>query len=201
MKPATSNRWLPKSAPRWSAAAIEWELFIVDDGSTDGSWEELSAATADSRVRGIRLEQRLGKSAALVAGFQLCSAAQIVMLDGDGQDDPGEISKMVALLASTAADQGNRADLVNGWKTPRLDPWHKTFPSWVFNLLVGWLTGLKLHDHNCGLKAFRREVIEAIVLQDNFHRFIPVLAAAQGFRVVEMPVHHRPRTRARLNTA
>ena len=178
-----------------SAAAIEWELFIVDDGSTDGSWEELSAATADSRVRGIRLEQRLGKSAALVAGFQICSAAQIVMLDGDGQDDPGEIPKMVALLASTAADQGNRADLVNGWKTPRLDPWHKTFPSWVFNLLVGWLTGLKLHDHNCGLKAFRREVIEAIVLQDNFHRFIPVLAAAQGFRVVEMPVHHRPRTR------
>ena len=170
------------------AAGIEWELFIVDDGSQDGSWSEIQAAAAtDRRVVGIRLEHGRGKSAALAAGFAACRGTKIVMLDGDGQDDPAEIPRMLALLGSV--------DLVNGWKTPRLDPWHKTLPSRVFNLLVGWLTGLRLHDHNCGLKAFRSEVARAVLLTDDMHRFIPVLAAAQGFRVREVPVHHRPRTR------
>ena len=170
-------------------AGLAWELFLVDDGSTDGSWAEIEGlAAADPRTRGIRLKHGQGKSAALAAGFAGCRADRIVMLDGDGQDDPAEIPRMLALLG------GGRADFVNGWKTPRLDPWHKTMPSRVFNWLVGLMTGLWLHDHNCGLKAFRRDVIQRLDLTEGMHRFLPVLAAAEGFRIVEVPVHHRPRT-------
>ena len=173
------------------AAGLTWELFLVDDGSADGSWAEIEAlAVADTRVHGIRLERGQGKSAALAAGFACCRGDRIVMLDGDGQDDPVEIPRMLGLLAG----DGSRADLVNGWKTPRLDPWHKTMPSRVFNWLVGLFTGLWLHDHNCGLKAFRRDVMSRLEMTEGMHRFIPVLAAAEGFRVMEVPVHHRPRT-------
>jgi glycosyltransferase involved in cell wall biosynthesis len=175
-------------------AGLTWQLFIVDDGSTDGSWTEIEATTRDARVEGIRLDGPRGKSTALAAGFRRTSGAIVVMLDGDGQDDPAEIPRMVRLL--TGEEPGlPTADLVNGWKTPRLDPWHKTFPSRVFNLMVGWLTGLHLHDHNCGLKAMRAEVAGSLSLFDDLHRFIPVMAAARGFRVVEVPVRHRPRIR------
>ena len=189
------------------AAGISWELFLVDDGSTDGSWAEISGLAAaetntdtEIRIHGIRLDHGRGKSAALTAGFAACRGEWIVMLDGDGQDDPQEIPRMLGLLAGSdrgaRGDRGDHGvDLVNGWKTPRLDPWHKTMPSRVFNWLVGLLTGLKLHDHNCGLKAFRSDVIRRLKLTEGMHRFIPVLAAAEGFRVVEVPVHHRPRTR------
>ncbi|MEI6241234.1 MAG: glycosyltransferase family 2 protein [Planctomycetia bacterium] len=172
-----------------------WELFVVDDGSGDASWSEIeAAAAADPRVAGIRHPTGCGKSAALTAGFARCRGRFIVMLDGDGQDDPAEIPPMIARLER---DGRPRADLVNGWKTPRLDPWHKTLPSRVFNALVGAFTGLHLHDHNCGLKAFRREVVEGLPLDTGMHRFIPVLAAARGFRAVEMPVHHRRRRHGR----
>lgn len=175
------------------AAGRSWELFVVDDGSADASWAEIAAA-ADPRVTGVRQPVGRGKSAALAAGFSRCAGRFIAMLDGDGQDNPAEIP---AMLARLEAEGRPRADLVNGWKTPRRDPWHKTLPSRVFNALVGGLTGLHLHDHNCGLKVFRREVAEALVLDEGMHRFIPVLAAAQGFRAVEMPVHHRPRRHGR----
>jgi hypothetical protein len=172
------------------AGPAAWELFLVDDGSTDASWREIGLLEReDPRVRGIRLERGLGKSAALAAGFAACRGGRIVMLDGDGQDDPAEIPRMLALL-----DDG-RNDLVNGWKTPRLDPWHKTIPSRVFNRLVGLATGLDLHDHNCGLKAFRAAVARDLPLEPGMHRFIPVFAAAAGHQVVELPVHHRPRVR------
>lgn len=177
------------------AAGRRWELFVVDDGSADASWAEIGAAAADDpRVTGVRQPAGLGKSAALAAGFARCRGPFVVMLDGDGQDDPAEIP---AMLARLEAEGPPRVDLVNGWKTPRRDPWHKTLPSRVFNALVGGLTGLHLHDHNCGLKAFRREVAEALSLDEGMHRFIPVLAAAHGFRAVEKPVHHRPRRRGR----
>jgi len=172
------------------AAGVSWELFLVDDGSADASWEEIAGLErADPRVRGIRLDRGRGKSAALAVGFAACRGGSIVMLDGDGQDDPAEIPGMLALL------EDGRNDLVNGWKTPRLDPWHKTMPSRVFNWLVGACTGLRLHDHNCGLKAFRAAVVRDLALDTGMHRFIPVLAAAAGHQVVELPVHHRPRVR------
>jgi len=183
-------------------AGLPWELFLVDDGSTDGSGAEIETLEAtDLRVHGIRFERGQGKSAALAAGFARCRADRIVMLDGDGQDDPAEIPRMLSLLSKDGSETGGgsaveagRADFVNGWKTPRLDPWHKTMPSRVFNWLVGLFTGLWLHDHNCGLKAFRRDVMRRLELTEGMHRFLPVLAAAEGFRVVELPVHHRPRT-------
>ena len=173
-------------------AELSWELLFVDDGSTDASWAEISTAAAeDGRVQGIRHDRGRGKSAALMAGFARCRGEAVAMLDGDGQDDPAEIPRMLQLLSP---GPGGVA-LVNGWKTPRLDPWHKTLPSQVFNRLVGWVTGLKLHDHNCGLKVFRGDTARQLVLEHDMHRFIPTLVSMAGHRVIEMPVHHRPRLR------
>ena len=178
------------------AAGLTWELLVVDDGSSDSTWEEIGIAAADPRVEGIHRGQGAGKSAALMDGFARCRAPRIVMLDGDGQDDPAEIPAMLALLADPTTGRAG-ADVVNGWKTPRLDPWHKTLPSRIFNLLVGWVSGLWLHDHNCGLKVFRAPAARSLELGDDMHRFITVLAAAEGHRVVEKAVHHRPRTLGR----
>ncbi len=176
---------------RLAAAGMAWELCIVDDGSTDGSWPEiLEAAAGDARVRGERHDAGRGKSAALMTGFRHTRGRHVVMLDGDGQDDPAEIPRMVRML-----DESGDVGLVNGWKTPRLDPWHKTLPSRVFNLLVGCVTGIPLHDHNCGLKAIRGDVARGLTLTTDMHRFIPTLVAVGGDRVVEVPVRHRPRLR------
>ncbi len=179
---------------RLDAAGLTWEVVIVDDGSTDDSWNEITAAAkSEDRVQGLRHEAGLGKSAALMNGFRRCRGRAVAMLDGDGQDDPAEIPRMLALLD----EEPDHIGLVNGWKTPRLDPWHKTLPSRVFNLLVGWVTGLFLHDHNCGLKVFRGDVAKSLNLGRDMHRFIPVLVARDGHRVVETPVRHRPRVRGR----
>ena len=176
---------------RLDAAGVAWELFLVDDGSTDGSWNEIvEVAAGDDRVTGERHDAGLGKSAALMTGFRRCRGRHVVMLDGDGQDDPAEIPRMVRML-----DADSTIGLVNGWKTPRLDPWHKTLPSRVFNLLVGWVTGLHLHDHNCGLKAIRGDVARSLHLTTDMHRFIPTLVSLGDHGVVEVPVHHRPRMR------
>jgi len=176
---------------RLDAAGLSWEAFLVDDGSTDGSWNEIvETAAADPRVMGERHDTGLGKSAALMTGFCRCRGRHVAMLDGDGQDDPAEIPRMVRQLDADPA-----VGLVNGWKTPRLDPWHKTLPSRVFNLLVGCVTGLHLHDHNCGLKAIRGDVARGLQLTTDMHRFIPTLVSLGGHGVVEVPVHHRPRVR------
>ncbi|HBB76018.1 MAG TPA: hypothetical protein DC048_16425, partial [Planctomycetaceae bacterium] len=175
------------------AAGLTWEAFLIDDGSADDTWDEISAAAAaDPRVQGIRHGAALGKSAALARGFAACRAPFVVMLDGDGQDDPAEIPRLLERLRGD-----RRVGLVNGWKHPRLDPWHKTMPSAVFNFLLGAVSGLPLHDHNCGLKAFRSDVAKALLLERDMHRFIPVLVWRAGHRVEELPVHHRPRTRGR----
>jgi glycosyltransferase involved in cell wall biosynthesis len=170
-----------------AAAQIPVEIVFVDDGSTDRSWgviQELAAR--DSRVQAIRFRRNFGKAAALSAGMQAAHGEVLCMMDADLQDDPQEIPGFLAKL-----DTGY--DVVNGWKRRRHDPWHKVFPSRVFNKLVSWLTGLSLHDHNCGLKCFRREVAGEIRLYGELHRFIPVLAYARGFKVIEQEVHHRPR--------
>ncbi|MBX3441344.1 MAG: glycosyltransferase family 2 protein [Planctomyces sp.] len=169
------------------ALARPIELIFVDDGSTDGSWKAIQAlAAADHRVRGIRFRRNFGKSAAITAGVRAARGELLLTLDADLQDDPAEIPRFLEKL-----DEGY--DVVNGWKRERRDPWHKVYPSRVFNALVGRMTGLRLHDHNCGIKLARAEVWREIRIYGELHRFIPVLAHARGFRVTEIPVRHRAR--------
>jgi dolichol-phosphate mannosyltransferase len=163
------------------------EVIFIDDGSTDGSWDAIqSLAVKDARVRGIRLRRNFGKAAALQAGFQAARGSVVMTLDADLQDDPHEIPHFLEQIRGGL-------DVVSGWKKVRLDPWHKVYPSRVFNRLVGWLMGLYLHDHNCGMKAYRAEVLREISLYGELHRFIPILAAARGFKVGELAINHRPR--------
>jgi dolichol-phosphate mannosyltransferase len=174
-----------------SAEGYALQMIFVDDGSTDGSWPVIARLAAeDSRVLGIRFRRNFGKAAALNAGFNAAEGDRIVTIDGDLQDDPAEIPRLSAKL-----DEGY--DVVNGWKQVRHDPWDKVLPSRVFNWLVSKLTGVVLHDHNCGLKCFRREVMLEIRLYGELHRFVPVLAAARGFKVSEVVVQHRPRVYGR----
>ncbi len=169
------------------AEGYELEIIFVDDGSSDGSWAEVRRlAKGDRRVQGIRFRRNFGKAAALSAGFHAARGELIVTLDADLQDDPREIPRLLAAM------EGN-CDVVSGWKKVRHDPWHKVLPSRIFNWLVSWLTGVYLHDHNCGLKCYRREVFSEVRLYGELHRFVPVLAAARGFRIGELEVAHRPR--------
>lgn len=165
----------------------ESEILFVDDGSKDNSWSEVTKlAGIDHRVRGIRLRRNFGKAAALTAGFQACRGDVVFTLDGDLQDDPAEIPRFLAKL-----DEG--FDVVSGWKKTRHDPWHKVWPSRVFNSMVSGLTGCRLHDHNCGFKVYRRAVLDEVGIYGELHRFVPVLAHAKGFRVGEIEVKHRRR--------
>ncbi len=175
------------SRPAGQPAGDRWELVFVDDGSTDGSWDEIiRLSTQDSRVRGVRQRRNFGKSAALAAGFAVSTGRIIVTLDGDLQDDPAEIPGMITRLSEPA-------DLVAGYKAQRRDPLGKRLPSKVFNFFTGAVTGLRLKDHNCGLKVARREVFENTPLYGEMHRYFAAISHAQGFRVVEQAVHHRPR--------
>src|SRR5262249_46432324 len=151
-------------------------------------------------VFGIRLRRNFGKAAALSAGFRSARGEIVLTLDADLQDDPAEIPRFLqALEHGTAGGQprepgaGGALGVVSGWKRVRHDPWHKVFPSRIFNWLVSWLTGVRLHDHNCGMKGYRAEVFREVRLYGELHRFIPVLAAARGFRVGEIAINHRPR--------
>lgn len=166
---------------------LHYEILFVDDGSRDESWGVISNLAREfPEVKGIRFRRNFGKAAALSAGMAAAQGQVLVMLDADLQDDPVEIPRFLAQIAAGA-------DVVNGWKKRRLDPWHKVYPSQVFNAMVSWLTGLQLHDHNCGFKCFRRAVTGELRLYGELHRFIPVLAHARGFKVAEIEVHHRPR--------
>jgi glycosyltransferase involved in cell wall biosynthesis len=171
-----------------SGAGISAEILFVDDGSRDATWsiiQELAASSA-TPVKGLRFRRNFGKAAALKAGFAAAEGELFLMLDADLQDDPAEIPRLIAKL-----NEGY--DVVNGWKQRRLDPWHKVYPSKVFNWLVSRGTGLTLHDHNCGLKLIRAEVTSELLLYGELHRFIAALAHANGFRVTELAVNHRPR--------
>jgi len=192
-------------------ANLELEVIFVDDGSRDGSWPLIADLAAKHPfVHGIRFRRNFGKAAALSAGFRAARGETILTLDADLQDDPAEIPRLLAALMGSpmsnvrcpmsdaptshiAHRTSNSFDVVSGWKRIRHDPWHKVFPSRVFNLLVSWLTGVKLHDHNCGMKCYRAAVLREVKLYGELHRFIPVLAAARGFRVGEMEINHRPR--------
>jgi dolichol-phosphate mannosyltransferase len=168
-----------------------WEAIFVDDGSADGTFAALTGLHAEQpNVRIVRLRRNFGKAAALQAGFAQAGGDTVVTIDGDLQDDPAEIPRLLAKL-----DEG--FDLVSGWKTRRRDPLTRRVPSKLFNAVTGRVSGLRLHDLNCGLKAYRAEVVRGLRIYGELHRFIPVLAHYRGFRVAELPVNHRPREHGR----
>jgi dolichol-phosphate mannosyltransferase len=167
-----------------------WEAVFVDDGSTDGTHAALTRLHAASDnvvvVRLRRTSARQPRSPPASPG----EGDVIVTIDGDLQDDPAEIPKLLAKL-----DEG--FDLVSGWKTKRRDPLRRRIPSRLFNAVTGWVSGVRLHDMNCGLKAYRAEVVRGLRLYGELHRFIPVLAHHRGYRIAEVPVNHRPREHGR----
>ncbi len=164
-----------------------YEMIFVDDGSRDGSFARVADLhERDPRVRAIRFRRNFGKTPALVAGFAEARGDVIFTMDADLQDDPAEIPLFLDQLA-------NGYDLVSGWKYPRHDPPTKTIPSFFFNRMIWTTTGVKLHDINCGFKAYRREIIEELKLYGELHRFIPILAHQRGFRVTEVKVRHHKR--------
>jgi glycosyltransferase involved in cell wall biosynthesis len=169
----------------------EWEAVFVDDGSTDGSFAALTRLHAGrDNVRVVRLRRNFGKAAALAAGFAQAQGDTVVTIDADLQDDPSEIPRLLVKL-----DEG--FDLVSGWKQRRRDPLRRRIPSRIFNWVTGRVSGLRLHDLNCGLKAYRADVVRGLSLYGELHRFIPVIAHYRGYRVAELPVNHRPREHGR----
>ena len=164
------------------------QIIFVDDGSTDGTYERLVAISADDyRVTVIRLRRNFGQTAALSAGFDASSGDVIVPMDGDLQNDPRDIPKLLEKI-----DQGY--DVVSGWRRARKDKWlTRRVPSWAANRIISKITSVPLHDYGCSLKAYRRQVIEGIRLYGEMHRFIPSLASWMGIRVAEVEVNHRPR--------
>jgi glycosyltransferase involved in cell wall biosynthesis len=168
-----------------------WEAVFVDDGSTDGSFAALTRLhDAHDNIRVVRLRRNFGKAAALAAGFANAQGDIVVTIDADLQDDPAEIPRLLAKL-----DEG--FDLVSGWKAHRRDPITRRALSRIFNWVTGRVSGLRLHDLNCGLKAYRAEVVQGLRLYGELHRFIPVLAHYRGHRIAEVPVNHRPREHGR----
>ncbi|TML71708.1 MAG: glycosyltransferase family 2 protein [Actinobacteria bacterium] len=164
-----------------------WEVIFVDDGSTDGTFARLTRLhDVHDNVRVVRLRRNFGKAAALAAGFAEATGEIVVTIDGDRQDDPEEIPRLLVKL-----DEG--FDLVSGWKAHRRDPLSRRILSRIFNAVAGRMSGLRLHDMNCGLKAYRAEVVHGLRLYGELHRYIPVLAHYRGFRIAEIPVNHRPR--------
>jgi dolichol-phosphate mannosyltransferase len=168
-----------------------WEAVFVDDGSTDGSYAALTRLHAGREdVTVVRLRRNFGKAAALAAGFAHARGDVIVTIDGDLQDDPAEIPRLLVKL-----EEG--FDLVSGWKSHRRDPLRRRALSRLFNAVAGWVSGVRLHDINCGLKAYRADVVRGLRLYGELHRFIPVLAHHRGYRIAELPVNHRPREHGR----
>jgi glycosyltransferase involved in cell wall biosynthesis len=184
---------------------LEVEIIFVDDGSSDGSWKVIKELSRrEPNVQGVRFRRNFGKAAALSAGFRTAKGELIMTLDADLQDDPAEIPRFLAAMEKGTRstpieppelekDRPGVFDVVSGWKRVRHDPWHKVGPSRIFNRMVSWLTGVWLHDHNCGMKCYRAEVFKEVRLYGELHRFIPVLAAARGYRIGEIEINHRPR--------
>ena len=171
------------------ANGYSYEVIFVDDGSSDSSWsiiEQLSQK--DQRIRGVRFRTNYGKSAALYCGFERAVGNVVITMDADLQDSPDEIPALYKMIVEEGYD------MVSGWKRTRHDPKAKTLPSKFFNATCRWASGIRLHDFNCGLKAYRRKVVKSIEVYGEMHRYIPILAKKAGFgRIGERVVTHYPR--------
>ncbi len=168
---------------------VSYEIILVDDGSNDGSWAEVQrAAAADGRVKGIRFGRNFGKSPALNEGFIAAQGEVVITMDADLQDDPDELPELRRMVIEEGFD------LVSGWKKKRYDPLMKTLPTKLFNWTTRRVSGVLLHDFNCGLKAYRKEVVKSIEVFGEMHRYIPFIAKKEGFgRIGEKVVKHHPR--------
>ncbi len=166
----------------------EWEIIFIDDGSTDSSWSVVQALAEEhpEHVEAIKFRTNQGKAAALNAGYEKAEGEIVFTLDADLQDDPKEIPRFLEKLAEGF-------DIVSGWKQKRHDPWHKVLPSRVFNKMLSKLNGVHLHDHNCGFKCYRRDVVKALPMYGEMHRMVPSLGSIQGFKTAEIPVEHHAR--------
>jgi glycosyltransferase involved in cell wall biosynthesis len=170
-----------------SRVNIDYEVILIDDGSTDASLKNLKEITrTDNRFKYLSFRKNYGKSAALYEGFKVASGDVVITLDADLQDDPHEIHNLLKKL-----EEGY--DLCSGWKKKRQDPFIKKISSKFFNFVTRLISGVKIHDFNCGLKAYRKEVVENVKVYGELHRYIPVLASWQGFKVTELIVNHHPR--------
>jgi len=184
-------RLLEEIAAALAKFEYRWEVIITDDASTDGT----AAALRDLRkkypqLRVLSMRQRSGQTAALDAGLRHARGTFIATLDADLQNDPADIPRLLDLLQS----QAQPCDFVNGWRANRRDPWIRLVSTRVANGVRNWLTHEQIHDSACGLKVFRRECIDRLKLFNGMHRFLPTLVKMEGYRVVEVPVNHRPRT-------
>ncbi|MBE9163186.1 MULTISPECIES: glycosyltransferase family 2 protein [Microcoleaceae] len=178
-----------------SQAEIDsYEVIFIDDGSRDASWREIAdlASQHPKLIKAIKMRRNFGKSAALSAGFRNAAGRIIFTLDADLQDNPAEIPKFLDSLELGF-------DLVSGWRKQRNDPLSKTLPSKLFNAVACLMTGVKMHDMNCGFKAYRREVLQSIKLYGELHRYIPALANNLGFKIGEVVVEHHPRKHGKSN--
>ncbi len=180
------HQWITKVmvANRYS-----YEIILVDDGSNDGSWNWIEKTSADDPcLKGVRFRRNYGKSAALHTGFEEAKGDVVITMDADLQDSPDEIPKLFGMIK----DQG--FDLVSGWKKKRYDPLSKTLPSKIYNATASYVTGIKLHDFNCGLKSYKLEVVKSIEVYGEMHRYIPYMAKQAGFsNIGECVVQHQPR--------
>ncbi len=180
-------RWIDRTL---DGLGWEYEIIMVDDGSTDGSWKVVrELAEADGRIHGIRFRRNYGKSAALYHGFKAAGGNVVVTMDADLQDSPEEIPERYRMVTEDGWD------VVSGWKQHRQDnKLTKNLPSKLYNATARWITGIHLHDMNCGLKAYRNEVVKNIEVYGEMHRYIPYLAKNAGFeKITEKPVHHQKR--------
>ncbi len=180
------SSWIEKVC---SGAGLSYEIIFVDDGSTDSSWEKINVLAGNNKfVKGIRFRRNYGKAAALHTGFDEAKGDVVITMDSDLQDSPDEIPELVRMIREEGYD------LVSGWKKKRYDPFIKRTTSRLYNLTARLSSGIKLHDFNCGLKAYRSEVVKGIEVYGEMHRYIPLLAREAGFRKIgEKIVKHQPR--------